>query len=103
MAAKDSSSIISKIREMYKKSLIDINIQLISEHPKLVKYYQEDLLAYLILEYNRKARLNRERLENRKIEPRIKENRCYSLVVDRIKVDGTVAEIIKKIDTANYT
>ena len=47
-------------------------------------------------------RLNRERLENRKIELRIKENRYYSLAVDGIKVNRSVIEIIKKIDATNY-
>ena len=47
-------------------------------------------------------RLNRERLEDGKIEPRTKENRYYSLAVDRIKVNRSVIEIIKKIDATNY-
>jgi len=56
----------------------------------------------LILECDRKARANREKIEAGKILEQPKQNGSYSLVMDGIRTDGSVSEITKKVNIEKF-
>ena len=52
---QDVAAQVAIIRKRIKEVIIDIEVELTREYPKVLPSFQEDLVPYLIIKYNKEA------------------------------------------------